>query len=117
MISEFIEDDFSAVNSPSGSLVDVEAELDQSLEGMEVIPDILHADDLADLEQALDDVDEPVGHNPFAVEADGEDGASESFSFVEPQTKKFNSFATVDGHSFQSMTSSGSTDYLVLMRP
>ena len=59
MISEFIEDDFSAVNSPSGSLVDVEAELDQSLEGMEVIP---HADDLADLEQALDDVDEPVGH-------------------------------------------------------
>ena len=123
MNSEFIDD--MAVESPLGSVANLEAELDRAFEDLEA-SDMHHSDGFDGFEQVPDHEDfrvedqaldadfESVRANPFAV--DGSE--ADSCRYMEPQPKseakrKFDSFATMDGHSFQSMASSGSTDFLV----
>ncbi len=75
-------------------------------------------DDLFDLDRAEDGMDEGVAYNPFACDGEVKGNTSDQIEFMEPQPKfqaktKFDSFATVGGHSCQSMRPSGSTDCLV----
>ena len=99
-----------------GTLLDWEDELERALDEMDAISDNLQADGLHDADRPQDEADDQVAYNPFACDADTEDNVSEPVAFMEPQPKfqarrKFDSFATVDGHSFQRTRSSGSTDY------
>ena len=66
----------------------------------------------------MNDLDEPPRHNPFAFDEEEDQVVSSDAGFMTPQPKvrtkrRFDDFTTVDGHTFQSMQSSGSTDFVV----
>ena len=121
MSSEFLVDEQNAVNPSISNFDDIEDSPDQAMEEFEMIPDTFNSDGLADLENEVNDLDEPPRHNPFAFDEEEDHVVSSDAGFLTPQPKvrtkrRFDDFTTVDGRTFQSMQSSGSTALWFLMK-